>query len=88
MHTDNITLKRDKVNILPSAISNNSINKREIKCEVHDNINKYLKCRRSLILRYCGEVCDTTHEVGESKYYDTLMKDCGFGIVYVYTDQA
>ena len=84
MNTDKITLKRDKVNILPSAISNNSINKREIKCEVHDNINKYLKCRRSLILRYCGEVCDTTHEVGESKNYDTLMKDYAFGIVYVY----
>ena len=78
MNTDNITLRRDKVN---SAISNTTNNRREIKCEAHDDINRYLKCRRRLLLRYCGEVCDTTPEVDERKYYDIIMKSYMFRIV-------
>ena len=78
INTDNITLKQDKIN---SAISNTTNRRREIKCEAHDDINEYLKCRRRLLLRYCGEVCDTTPEVDERKYYCTVIKSYVFRII-------
>ena len=65
--TDNIPLLQDRIKNVSGTISENSTSRLETKCEVHDDINKYLKCRRRLLLRYCGEVCDTTPEVDESK---------------------
>ena len=78
---DIIPFLQDRIPFLHSTISENSTSRRETKCEVHDDMNKYLKCRRSLLLKYCGEVCDTTPEIDESKYYAAIMKSYVFRII-------
>ena len=67
--------------LLLIAYNNNTRN--EGKCEVIKDVNKYLKCRRRLILRHCGEVCNTTPEVDESKYYRTVITGYLFVIAYL-----
>ena len=57
------------------------INNTERKCEVEKDINSYLKCRRKSILRHCGDVCNTTPEPDESKYYNAEWESYDFVIV-------
>lgn len=86
LNRDTITLRRDRINVVANTVNNsNRINKIMFlrKCEDEADMNLYLKCRRRLILRHCGEVCNTTPEMDESKYQHTKTDSCKFFTVEI-----